>query len=113
MLSDEQIEAFAIRAALGNNGGEWATHYVEKHKEHWRQFVRDLIAAIVKQASEAAMLYSNVIGHLCREGRTIYYVVFVDGETIESESREALCCALSRRMTERRERAKMFNDWTD
>ncbi len=46
MLSDEQIEAFAIRAAKGNNGGEWATHYVEKHKEYWRQFVRDLIAAI-------------------------------------------------------------------
>ena len=46
MLSDDQIEAFAIRAAKGNNGGEWATHYTETQKEYWRQFVRDLAAAI-------------------------------------------------------------------
>lgn len=45
-MSDEQIEAFAIRVALGNNGGAWATHYTEKQKEHWRQFVRDLATAI-------------------------------------------------------------------
>jgi hypothetical protein len=45
-MSPQTIEKFAIRAALGNNGGEWATHYTEKQKEHWRQFVRDLIAAI-------------------------------------------------------------------
>lgn len=39
-----RIERFARRVALGNNGGEWATHYTEDQKEHWRQFVRDLIA---------------------------------------------------------------------
>lgn len=42
-VSQEMIEKFAIRLALGNNGGKWATHYNEDQKEHWRQFVRDLI----------------------------------------------------------------------
>jgi hypothetical protein len=45
-MTPEQIESFAIRAALGNNGGTWAEHYTEKQKEHWRQFVRDLVAAM-------------------------------------------------------------------
>jgi heme oxygenase len=51
-MSPEQIEGFAIRAALGNNGGTWATHYTEGQKEHWRQWVRDLAEAI-KQAEKA------------------------------------------------------------
>lgn len=42
-MSEDKIEEFAIRVALGNNGGEWATHYTEEQKEHWRRFVRDLI----------------------------------------------------------------------
>ena len=37
------VEKFAIRAALGNNGGEWATHYTDDQKNVWRQFVKDLI----------------------------------------------------------------------
>ncbi len=41
-MTDEEIEALAIRAAKGNNGGEWATHYTEGQKDYWRQFVRDL-----------------------------------------------------------------------
>ena len=45
-MSQETIEKFAIRLALGNNGGKWATHYNEDQKEHWRQFVRDLIEEI-------------------------------------------------------------------
>ena len=49
-MTDKQVEDFAIRAALGNNGGAWAEHYTEKQKEHWRQFVRDLAAAIKKVA---------------------------------------------------------------
>lgn len=40
------IEHFAIRAAKGNNGGEWATHYTDAQKEFWRQFVRDLISQL-------------------------------------------------------------------
>jgi len=42
-MIEDKIEEFAIRVALGNNGGGWATHYTEAQKEHWRQFVRDLI----------------------------------------------------------------------
>lgn len=41
-MTPEQIEALAIRCALGNNGGVWATHYTEAQKEHWRKFVLDL-----------------------------------------------------------------------
>lgn len=46
-LSPAQIEAVAIRCALGNNGGTWAEHYTEGQKEHWRQFVRDIAAEMV------------------------------------------------------------------
>jgi hypothetical protein len=46
MTTDDLIESFAIRAALGNNGGTWTTHYTEAQKEHWRRFVRDMIVHI-------------------------------------------------------------------
>lgn len=45
-MTDEQIEKFAIRVALGNNGGKWATHYTEEQKNHWRAFIGDLILDI-------------------------------------------------------------------
>jgi hypothetical protein len=41
------IERFAIRAAKGNNGGEWATHYTEDQKQHWRDFVRDMMVEMI------------------------------------------------------------------
>ncbi len=46
MLSDEQIELFAIRAAKGNNGGKWSEHYTDDQKDYWRRFVRDLAGSI-------------------------------------------------------------------
>lgn len=46
-LTDERVEDFAIRAALGNNGGAWAEHYNEDQKDHWRQWVRDLAREMV------------------------------------------------------------------
>lgn len=45
-MTDEDIEALAIRAAKGNNGGEWATHYTEEQKAYWRQFVVDIVGAV-------------------------------------------------------------------
>jgi len=42
-MNNNIIEEFAIRVALGNNGGKWSEHYTEDQKEHWRQFIRDLI----------------------------------------------------------------------
>lgn len=50
-MTPDQIEFFAIRAALGNNGGTWAEHYTEKQKEHWRQFVRDLVSSALAQTA--------------------------------------------------------------
>jgi hypothetical protein len=47
-MTDEEIEALAIRAAKGNNGGEWlkrpdgTQHYTEAQKDYWRQWVRDM-----------------------------------------------------------------------
>jgi hypothetical protein len=46
MTTDDLIESFAIRAALGNNGGEWAKHYTPAQKERWRQFARDMIVHV-------------------------------------------------------------------
>jgi hypothetical protein len=59
------VEAFAIRAALGNNGGEWATHYTEEQKEHWRRFVLDIASEIAKameRVSEKIPDRSRAIG---------------------------------------------------
>ena len=47
------IERFAIRAAKGNNGGEWSSHYTEDQREKWRQFVRDLIADLEDEICDA------------------------------------------------------------
>lgn len=48
-MSDEMVEKYAIRVALGNNGGKWSEHYTEEQKEHWRTFVRQLIEDIKKE----------------------------------------------------------------
>ncbi len=53
-LTPEQIEKYAIRCALGNNGGKWATHYLEDQKQHWRNFVSDLSFDISVDVTEAA-----------------------------------------------------------
>mgnify|MGYP007056833730 CR=1 FL=1 len=44
--TEDFIEKYAIRCALGNNGGEWSKHYREEHKEYWRKFVREIIQDI-------------------------------------------------------------------
>ncbi len=45
-MTPDKIEAFAIRVALGNNGGQWAEHYTEAQRQHWRDFVKDLARAM-------------------------------------------------------------------
>ena len=45
-MSEEQIDKFAMRIALGNNGGQWESHYKEEHKEFWRNIVREMIKEI-------------------------------------------------------------------
>ena len=58
MISADQIEALAIRAAKGNNGGEWLKtpdgeqHYTPEQKDYWRQWVRDLEAAVLDDISQ-------------------------------------------------------------
>lgn len=55
------IERFAIRCALGNNGGTWATHYVESQKEFWRQFVRDLLTEAKSQPIMLKIVNGNFV----------------------------------------------------
>lgn len=52
-LDDATIEAFAIRVALGNNGGKWSEHYTEDQKNKWRRFVRELAGEIAKSSASA------------------------------------------------------------
>jgi hypothetical protein len=66
------LEAFAIRAALGNNGGAWAEHYTEAQKEHWRAFVRDLamkVADTIKQQPLISIDVSQLLQHPVAPGR--------------------------------------------
>jgi hypothetical protein len=52
-MKPERLEEFAMRCALGNNGGAWATHYTEDQKAHWRKFVSELYSALEDEAVEA------------------------------------------------------------
>ncbi len=52
-LTAEQIEKYAIRCALGNNGGKWSAHYTEEQREHWRRVVKDLVFDIWVEAANA------------------------------------------------------------
>ena len=45
------IEKWAIRMALGNNGGAWATHYTEDQKNHWRKLAREMLDDAAGQIS--------------------------------------------------------------
>lgn len=44
------MEAFAIRAASGNGGDIWPSHYTEAQREHYRKFVQDLLCDIKTEA---------------------------------------------------------------
>lgn len=55
-LAKEAIEELAIRAALGNNGGEWAEHYTDDQKEHWRQWVRDFFEHVLEAERQLRMV---------------------------------------------------------
>lgn len=41
-LEKHVIEKYAMKIALGNNGGGWATHYNEDQKNYWRKLVTEL-----------------------------------------------------------------------
>jgi hypothetical protein len=55
MNNDELIEKWAIKLALGNNGGQWADHYVEEYelkgdetyvciqKDFWRGLAKEML----------------------------------------------------------------------
>ena len=61
------IEQFAIRAAKGNNGGEWATHYTEEQKEYWRQFVHELVTdAVAAERGAKSALHDEMLAELQR-----------------------------------------------
>jgi hypothetical protein len=47
-LANDAVEELAIRAALGNNGGEWAEHYTEAQKQYWRDWVRDFFEHVLE-----------------------------------------------------------------
>ena len=51
---NELIEKWAIKLALGNNGGEWATHYTEEQKDLWRKRARELFKDLVDNIDEIA-----------------------------------------------------------
>lgn len=42
-MDADNIERFAIKAALGNNGGSWSIHYTENQKNFWRSFIKELV----------------------------------------------------------------------
>jgi hypothetical protein len=40
---DQLVERWAMKLAVGNNGGVWDSHYTEKHKALWRERAREFI----------------------------------------------------------------------
>lgn len=47
------IEKYAIIMALGNNGGSWANHYTDSHKDLWRARSEKLIEDIKMELTPA------------------------------------------------------------
>lgn len=45
-MDSRLIEEVAKRYAVANNGGDWADHYTEKHKNLWRRRASELIEFI-------------------------------------------------------------------
>lgn len=45
---DKIIERYAIAMALGNNGGEWASHYTDEQKEVWRRRAKSMLEDIIR-----------------------------------------------------------------
>ena len=66
-MAPEQVEAFAIKCAKGNNGGEWlkkadgTQHYTDKQKDFWRQFVRDIAQATADADTARQGLYDALM----------------------------------------------------
>lgn len=54
MVMDDLIEKWAIKLALGNNGGEWATHYTEEQKNLWRKRAKELFKDLIDNIDEIA-----------------------------------------------------------
>ena len=52
MNEDEFVEKLAILIAEANNGGKWATHYVEAHKEVWRERAKNIISMVDEWRSD-------------------------------------------------------------
>lgn len=48
-MSDNLIETVAKKIAVANNGGDWATHYVEAQKDVWRQRAKEIIEMVLNQ----------------------------------------------------------------
>ncbi len=52
---DEMIERWAIKLALGNHGGEWATHYTEDQKKVWRACALQFIGECMYELTPNSM----------------------------------------------------------
>lgn len=47
-MMNDLVEKWAIKLALGNNGGTWAEHYNEDQKNHWRNLTREFMNEIAE-----------------------------------------------------------------
>lgn len=48
MRDNDLVEHIAKKIALGNNGGDWATHYTEHQKALWRTRAREIIKEVMQ-----------------------------------------------------------------
>jgi hypothetical protein len=53
MPSKELVEKWAIKLALGNNGGEWAKHYTDDQKQLWRDRAREALTDMGKDLAQS------------------------------------------------------------
>lgn len=89
MLSDAQIESFAIRAANGNKGEEWPMHCNEDDKSYWRHLVRDLVAEIRCGKPQPATVLASAADHIEVPEWMFYEAALVDqsGKRISESQR--------------------------
>jgi hypothetical protein len=59
---DKLVDRWAMKLAVGNNGGSWDSHYTEKHKTFWRERAIEFIVEVWSdfEKSERGEMYARI-----------------------------------------------------
>jgi hypothetical protein len=68
MLSEAQVDAFAIRCTRGPDAIEWTPRYSEAQRNLWRRLIRDLEVQIANALADNTNRDFVLAAHVARQG---------------------------------------------